>query len=417
MNEQKKSSKSKVSWVIALLVALVMLAGGGWWLWGKGLKREVGVEEQAVKREAPPPKVSEAMPAPGGDEERLAEMEKGEVESEEVALAQEEAKKLPGMITYKKRVIREFKWNEGVDSLHWTNVDGGSWGPIGLLANKQGYIYIFDLYDNCKIISPNGELVKIANYNTGEPLGIDGNGNVISTGGVYDSDLNLIKRFRLPAVLPEYRSSSYISEDGKLYIINRELDKRDNKHYIYYIYRCEPYSNDLRIDEKLMKYNPGKAPTMVIPCDIIDPDEAPQYAQLAKQFMEGNINKNVNSNGIYSFTLDDVIYHIYFNSDLKISLGELLAMGKQGNLYVTYHQFLFYSKSSLSDSYNLAITNRDGLIGNITLCESPHFTWPGGISTYIYVEQYSGKVYQICEKEEEENPVLIVWEGIKEEKK
>jgi len=413
MSEEKKSRKSKVRWVVALIVALGLLVGGGWWLWGKGLKRKVGAEGQAGKRLVQPVQKVSPMPTPGRDEDKLAEAEKEqkqEAGNQELSLPPEQARKVPGMITYKKRVIREFKWNEGVDSLHWMNVDGGSMGPNGILVNKQGNVYIYDIDDNCKIISPNGKLVRVAS-SAGSPLGIDGNGNIILTHNIYDSNMFLIKSYGYPAFLPSDPDYKYISDDGKAYFMISDVVKGNNYHF----YRCDPYSNELRIDDEIAKANPGKPPFMVIPCDIIEPDKAPSYLRISKQFEERDDSQNIIKNGIYYFTIDNVNYHIYIGDYNKPPFSQLLSMDNSRNLYIGYEYHSAKYNHEIDRSYNIAVINANGdLIGQVRLCNSPDISLPGGIFRYVYIEPYSEKIYQLCGQLEERNLSLIVWEGMME---
>ena len=423
MNKEKKSSKSKVSWVIALIVLLLVLVGGGWWLRGKGYLRGAGTEE--VKKEVGAGKEVAAMSAPGGDEERLevAEKEqKQEAGNQELSLPPEQAKKVPGMITYKKRVIREFKWNEGVDSLHKMVCDpkdgecGCLLGPDGLLVGKNGNIYIFDLDENgggwgLKLYDQEGRLKKTAWGGT--PLGIDGKGNIYTSGQVSDSELNVLegfnpyRGFKLPSAFspmppPRY---NYISNDGIIYFRSsrpESIFSPTRGPLPQYYYKCDPYAKDLRIDEDVAKHNPGKPPWMTIPCDEIKDEDAPAYLKMINQIETGNL--------IFHSELFDEKLAL---KGLKLLTIDFISIDNVDNIYMNYYCYKGeVEEGGRSEDYEqdnyLVVFNKDGAFrGAINICENTSSICSPDQDNYIYVDPYSGDVYQLCP--DEIKPSLIVW--------
>src|SRR4030042_1572180 len=360
------------------------------------------------------------MTAPGGDEERVAEIEKGEAVVQEPTLAQESAKKPPKMIEYKKRVIREFSWNEGIDSLHrgiCNGLDCGAenLGPDGFLVNKHGDIYIFDYDAKCegfgaKLYKPEGKLIK-AVPGGGEPLGIDGNGNIFLTNTSYDSQLNLIKTFRNQEGLSVHAYNSFISEDGMLFILSSIRHSEDKTKRFY---SCNPKSNDYVVD----KYLANKYPNVLSkyhersPCNIIEEKDAPYFLRFLNNYIKREFigpQLAYNSN-LYLFKVGDTNYKIQVENGRKAEGDRLICIDNGGYIYIYYRSYDYSLNRSNTVTYHIAVLNAIGeTIPQVQLNENTiTFTEPHDMIRYIYIEPYSGKIYQLCVREEK--PSLIVWE-------
>jgi hypothetical protein len=159
----------------------------------------------------------------------------------------------------------------------------------------------------------------------------------------------------LPSNLGYYIKYKYISDDSKLYFLTKNIKDPEDKQL--YFYRCDPFSNDLRVDEIAVKYNPGKPPSMVTPCDVIEESNAPYHLKLIKykrtnkeQRYFGNSYKLVYSNIIYQITIDD---------NYKLSGIDILDIDKNGNTFWQLWKENYTSDPPISQ-YNLAILNNKG---------------------------------------------------------
>jgi|GEM_PF-3404233 len=173
-------------------------------------------------------------------EKGIPEPKPEETKAPEVKIAKE-------LIKYEMKVIREFEWNAGIDSIHKF---GGSYpdegyvlGPDGILVNDKGEIYIFDVDRNgegwgLKKYDANGNLLKMTRG--GKPIGIDREGNIyLFDGEIYDSGLNKIRVCALPLEVGNFVLAKYVSEDGKLYFYDGPVSTKLD------LYKCDPWSDEL----------------------------------------------------------------------------------------------------------------------------------------------------------------------------
>jgi len=408
MNEQKKSGKSKVGWVIALIV-VASLAAVGWWLWGKEGWREAATRAPAPER---PPQA--AKPAAGAIEKKPGATPETSLQDSDSAA--ERAQTPPEKITYRKRVIREFRWNEGDDSLHKGVCDKGDCGaerigPTGLLANRQGQIYLFDinLFDgsaNVKVYYDAGNLIRSVGSDVFHPkiLTFDSRGNIFTEHSIYNSEMQVIKFNHPPSSFNPLPPFLYFSEDGKLYFLGHDPIK---KYQIYHYYQCDPYSDDLVIDKVYTESdkNRGKLTYWVWPCAELEEAQAPVSLQVAEEAIQQERKFQDNSfirdlpQGGFEWRKWDSLEFVALDRNLRIYFRARTNKGsmEEGGPSNDYERHDF-----------LLVFNRDrALLGHMEICIDS-----GSIFTsqekFLYVEPYSGKVYQLCP--DELKPSIIVWE-------
>jgi len=114
------------------------------------------------------------------------------------------------------------------------------------------------------------------------------------------------------------------------------------------------------------------------------------------------------------FSREDIKNKIDYDPSLTIKLGLLIAVDINNNIYCEFRE-VRYSEPQV-DNYKMGIfNNARELIGYISLCkDSVDLIDPKGRrSRYIYVDYYSGNVYQICTSEA--GASLVVWEAEREE--
>jgi len=394
----KKNSKV---WLGAAFVFILILAGTIFLFVQLCLKSDAP-EKKLVKETLEVQKPSES-PSTSKPEKRKPRQASEKQDSVESAISTKEIRPL---VKYEKKIIRKFEWNKGVDSLHKSECPppradalgdcGGVKGPLGLLANKNGDVYIFDRDGLVKLYDNRGILVRTAKFGYATPLGVDNNGIIYTSSSLYDSQLNRIKTFPLAMKLKEFMHSRgvYISDNGKLYV---ERHDRNEKRHIFY--ECNPHSDDL-IESEYSAYKPPEWVTMVekvSPYKEITFDHAPEVMKWNyASAMESDLAK------IYLDKKEKVLQKIRRDLSNKKTRGfEVLEIDEKDNIYCEYVK---YTNGFKTFDHNIAVFNKNlQLIGNIDICESSGIIDhpPNSLYNYIFIERHMGVVYQICLPDEE----------------
>lgn len=308
-------------------------------------------------------------------------------------------------IKYKMKVIREFKWNEGIDSIHKYSSNlpdaGYRQGPDGILVNDKGDIYIFDLDINgegwgVKKYDPQGNLIKSA-MGRGKPIGIDSKGNICFIDQIYDSNLTVIHTYSLPVKVTR-AGFEYTFDDGKFYAMGpvSSGSKKDDQ-WVYY--ECAIYSNQLVVDKDLLKYNPSmkEESAMVQPCNEITEDLVPRFLRLKREQFSSSSHKEISS---------------MINSLKKIERSQMvsdmwmLSIDDFNNMYWGYDTFTNYGSFKDTVRYHVAVFNEKWeFLGKIDLCNDTTFI-DNRANPYEYIsiqattQATTGDIYQLCVKEE-----------------
>ncbi len=321
-------------------------------------------------------------------------------------------------VHYEFKLIREFNWNNGIDSLHISGcyddfdadlIDSATFegecpppmGPDGLMVNSSGDIYIFDLDQagegwGAKLYDPYGKLLKYAPG--GRPIGFDAEGNVYLFDRVYDGQLNLIKTYMLPQNL-ETAIKGNVTDKGMLIFVSGSS-----------IYECDPYSPNLVKDTKLLKSDPKLAELWkTIQCNIIGDNNAPLEILYKKRSSD-------KTHSINALIGESIVNQESCNHYPDLSF---LSVDERGDSYWLYNPYSNYNSLPgrwRFNYYYIGIFNAD----NKMISKIPHsinlaslIEFPNGIDKYLYIVQDTGNVYEITG--DAKKAQLIEWKRKKED--